>query len=172
MNSQWSAKIWYHKFNRHDHRYRTNHISRDRDHHTHGQCMVFSTFCKLRIRANHTVHLEMSSSLHLLSIVSQVILCFWKSWNFTDHVFFFWSRTNRRRDWLCSFQSQTYRQKSETTNLVILQLICCSWVNFIKSNQFVSYHRLRAKYECIKLTVWLHFCKIDHFTVLQLGNFN
>ena len=85
---------------------------------------------------------------------------------------FSWSRTNRWQDWLCSFQSHSHRQKLETTNLVILQLICYSWIFFIKSNQFVSYHRLRAKYECIKLTVWLHFCKIDHFTVLQLENFN
>ena len=85
---------------------------------------------------------------------------------------FFCSRTNRGQDWLCSFQSHSYRQRMEPANVVILQLICCSWVIFIKSDQFVSCHRLRAEYVCIKSTAWLHFCKIDYFTVLQLGNFN
>ena len=131
---------------------------------------VFPLFGKKR--ANHTVLLEKSSSLHLHCIVSQVILCFWKSWNFTDHVVFFCSRTNRWQDWLCSFQSHSYRQQIEPANVVILQLICCTWVIFIKSDQFVSYHRLRTEYVCIKSTVWLHFCKIDYFTVLQWGNFN
>ena len=46
---------------------------------------------------------------------------------------FFCSRTNRWQDWLCSFQSHSYRQPIEPTNVVILQRICYSWDNFHKN---------------------------------------